>query len=538
MWLRNVVFLGLLLAGVGSLAAALFPTPTPPRVLHFNSAEQQPADFRSVVERVDASFQKQWEELKLQPAERTDDLHVAQRLSLALMGTIPSVQEIREFEKRPAEERIEWWLAGIFQDRRYADYVAERLARAFVGTEDGPFIVYRRRRFVSWLGDQLAVNRGYDAIVRELIADDGLWTDQPATNFITVTIQNDRGPDPERLAGRVARAFLGIRIDCAQCHNHPFEKWKQSDFQGLAAYFGQVKNSFSGIKDAAGEFSVENRKTGEHETISPHVPFLPDLLPAQGGRRQQLAAWVTDKRNPYFARVTVNRTWALLFGRPLVDPVDNLPASGDLPAALEVLAADFAEHDFDLQRLIRLIAATAPFHLDSRKIPELTQEESEVYEREFAQFPLTRLRPEQVVGKLLQASSLETVNRETHILTRMFAYLRDREFVQRYGDPGEDEFTPRCATIPQLLLTMNGTLVHERTRESLFGAATRIGMMAPDDGSAVEIAYLAALTRPPTPFEASYFTDRLAGTRGPERARRMEDLYWTLVNSTEFSWNH
>src|SRR5438093_154662 len=126
MWLRNLVFLGLLVAGVGSLAAALCPTPTPPRVRHFNAVEQQAVEFRTVVDRVDSSFRKQWQELNLRPAQRADDLQIAQRLSLALVGTIPSLQEIREFESRPADERLAWWLAGIFQDRRYADYVAER----------------------------------------------------------------------------------------------------------------------------------------------------------------------------------------------------------------------------------------------------------------------------------------------------------------------------------------------------------------------------------------------------------------------------
>src|SRR5205823_3319510 len=109
MWLRNLVFLGLLLAGVGAVAAALFPTPTAPRVRHFDPAEQQAAEFRSVVERVDASFRKQWQELNLRPAECADDLQIAQRLSLALMGTIPSIQEMREFEKSPADERLAWW---------------------------------------------------------------------------------------------------------------------------------------------------------------------------------------------------------------------------------------------------------------------------------------------------------------------------------------------------------------------------------------------------------------------------------------------
>src|SRR5262249_22824390 len=154
-------------------------------------------------------------------------------------------------------------------------------ARACVGTEDGPFILYRRRRFVSWLADQVAQERPYDAIVRDLIASDGLWTTQPATNFVSVTSKPDKKnqPDPVRLAGRVTRAFLGIRLDCAECHNHPYAEWKQSDFQGLAAFFGQTRVGFTGIHEGAGEFEVKEKKTDEMKTVAPRVPFAADLLP-------------------------------------------------------------------------------------------------------------------------------------------------------------------------------------------------------------------------------------------------------------------
>lgn len=125
------------------------------------------------------------------------------------MGTIPSLEEIRQFESRPEGERLTWWIDHVLQDRRFADYLAERFARVFVGTEDGPFILFRRRKFRSWLSDQITLNVPYDQIVREVISTEGIWTEKPATNFITVTAQNDKAnqPDPVRLAGRVTRAF-------------------------------------------------------------------------------------------------------------------------------------------------------------------------------------------------------------------------------------------------------------------------------------------------------------------------------------------
>jgi hypothetical protein len=538
MWKRNLFFVGAILAGILGVRAALFPPPVPPHTPHFDGGQFDSEEFRSVITQVDAAVRERYTQEGLEPAPPASELTIARRLSLALTGSIPSLQEIRQLDAYTGGHRLQWWLEGILQDRRSADYLAERFARVFVGTEDGPFLIYRRRRFVSWLSDEFQKNRPYDELVRELIAGQGLWTDKPATNFVTVTVEQGEGksgqPNPERLAGRVTRAFLGIRLDCAQCHNHFFEKWKQTDFQGLAAFFGQTREGFTGTYDGEGEYTHENRKTGEPETVVPRVPFLPDLVPLDGTRRQRLAGWVTHPRNPYFARVTVNRAWALMFGRPMLDKVDDVSSSEDIPAALPVLADDLIAHHFDLHRLFRVIAATEAFQRDSAADHEIT----ETHEKHWAAFPLTRLRPEQVAGSVQQATSLTTLNAETHILVRLFALGARNDFLKRYGDTGEDEFDNRTGTIPQRLLMMNGELIHDRTKEGLFTAASRIGMQARDDRSAVRIAYLSVLSREPTAQEYAHFEARLAGTGGTERGRCMEDFYWALLNSTEFSWNH
>jgi hypothetical protein len=536
MWLRNLLFLGLVVGGLVALGAGLMPPRQPKSVTRYDAGAYRAPEFLDAVARVDASFRQQWAEGKLRPAPAASNLAVARRLALGLMGTIPSLEEVRQFEPLPADEQLPWWVDHVLQDRRFADYFAERFARACVGTEDGPFIFYRRRRFVAWLGDQFAVNRPYDALVRDLIASGGLWTDKPATNFVTVTVQpdNQNQPDPVRLAGRVTRAFLGLRLDCAECHDHPFASWKQTDFQGLSAFFGQTHLGFTGIHNGPGEYEAAERKGGEKRAVAPRVPFAPELLPEEGDRRGRLARWVTDAKNPYFARAAVNRVWALMLGRPLVDPVDNLEADGVTPPpALQLLADDFAAHGFDLRRLIRVIAATEVYRLDSAADHEITEAE----ENAWAAFPMSRLRPEQVVGSLLQAASVTTIDSESHILVRLVRYGSQNDFVKRYGDSGEDEFDGKGGTIPQRLLLMNGKLVHDKTKEELFNAATRIAWMAPDDARAVEAAYLAVLTRRPTPEEAAHF-EKLLAEPGAKRTERLEDLYWALLNSSEFSWDH
>lgn len=532
MWARNLLFVGFLLGGSAALLGNLLPAKARPTPVH---APPPHAEYEAAVKAVNTELQKQWAEQKLTPTAAAPELAIARRLSLALTGTVPSLEEIRSFEGQPAEQRIQNYLEAILQDRRFADYFAERFTRTFVGTEDGPFIVFRRRRFRAWISDELMKHRPYDEMVRELIASEGLWTDKPPTNFVTVTYDPEKKKvDAERLAARVARAFLGIRIDCAQCHDHPFQDWKQQDFHRLAAFFGQTHQGFTGIYDGEGEHELENRRTGEKTPVQPQVPFEPNLVPQEGTRRQKLAAWLTNPRNPALARATVNRVWALMFSRPLVDPVDDLGSVEKLPKVLTILADDFASHGYDLRRLIRVIAATEAFRRDSKSDGEIT----EAHEATWAAFPLTRLRPEQVIGGLLQAGSLPTISEESHIITRLTRYAGEKDFVERYGDPGEDEFDTRAGTIPQRLLLMNGVIVHDRIKEDLFNASSRIADLSPSDAKAVETAYLAVLTRRPTADEQQHFETRIAGVQGDERKRRLTDLYWTLLNSTEFSWNH
>jgi hypothetical protein len=242
---------------------------------------------------------------------------------------------------------------------------------------------------------------------------------------------------------------------------------------------------------------------------------------------------VTHPKNPYFARAAVNRVWALVTGRPLVEPVDNLEADSPSQPALQILADDFVAHGFDLRRLIRVIAFSEVYRLDSAGGPE----NGEAADKVWAVFPLTRLRPEQVVGGVIQAASITTINSESPLLVRLFRFGEQNDFVQRYGDSGEDEFDAHGGTIPQRLLMMNGKIVYERTKAEVANASARIAWMAPDNARAVEIAYLTVLTRRPTSAEASYFERSLAepNTNRPER---LADICWALINSTEFSWNH
>lgn len=540
MWKRNLLFIGLLCIGGITLAANLMPSGKVKPLSGYDPQHFKADQFEATVTSVDRSFQETWASNNLQHAAQAPDLQIARRLSLGLMGTVPSLQEVRQIEALPASERLSAWLDHILHDRRFADYFGERLARAYVGTEDGPFVLFRRRRFVAWIAEQIAANRPYDQMVRELIADDGIWTDKPATNFVSVTAQQDNAnqPDPVRLAGRVTRAFLGLRIDCAQCHNHPFAHWKQTDFEGFSAFFGQTKIGFTGIHDEGKqEYMVTDRRSQQERTVMPDVPYNPELVPSTGNRRQKLADWVTHPKNKYFGRAAVNRVWALVFGRPLVEPVDNLEPQDDqpLPAALDLLADDFVSHGYDLRRLIRLMAQTQVFRMDSATPHDVT----DAHEKAWAIFPLTRLRPEQVAGSILQSTSIATLDSDRHLLIRLIRYGDENNFVTRYGDSGEDEFEGRGGTIPQSLIRMNGEMVRDKINGGPSHGSAQINMLTTSDAKAVEAIYLCVLSRRPTANEAAYFEKYLQDNTVPlNRTDRITDIYWALLNATEFSWNH
>ena len=570
MWQRNLLFFALCLSGVVAIAASLLRGDRIEEPSNIPVAKAGD-DFQVVVAKVNLEFREHWNCLppyeylesgdidrsncrSIEFAQRADDLTIARRLSIGLTGTVPSFEELRLLESKSEDIRLQWWLAHLLEDRRYADYVAERFARAYVGTDNGAFLVFRRRRFVTWLRDRFAENYPYNELVRNLMSDTGLWTDSPAVNFVTATLDgNDDGqPDPIRLAGKTSRAFLGMRIDCVQCHDDMLgnvilgkadEKRDalQTDFHQLAAFFGQTNMSFLGIKDGKGEYEYQFLDADETAQVPAVVPWGEDFLSTEGTRREALANWITHEKNKPFARAAVNRVWALMCGRPLVDPVDDIPLferpDDDVlfPPGFETLAEDFIQHGYDIQRLIRIIANTEVYQRSSRADFEVTAE----HEDNWAVFPLTRLRPEQVAGALIQATTLTTIDRNSHIIFQLQRFNQQSEFIKRYGDMGEDEFEDRGGTITQRLLMMNGQLTHERIHDNpLVSAAPRISALAPTDEQAVEVTYLSSLTRRPTEKELNHFKLRLSGKRGDERNDVIQDMFWTLLNSTEFLWNH
>ena len=526
------------------------------------------------VGRVNAWFRERWKTEDIDPAERADDLIVYRRLSLALHGTIPSLEEIRTFAADSSTDRIERWLIKMIEDERFADYFSERLARMLAGTEGGTFVIYRRDRMKDWLAEQIRNDRPWSEVTTELIASEGLWTDSPASNFVTAANIPDEGIDENKLAGKTVRAFLGQRIDCAQCHDHPFDTWKQGDFEGLAAFYGQARVTPGGVVDRTTEegepvvYEIIDPGEEDGRVVEPRVPFHSDWLPETGTRREQLAAWVVHPENSRFERATANRIWGLMFGRAWHDPVDDLPHpedNSDREDLLDVLGQEFRANGDSLKFLIRMIAESDIFRLKSDAV-HVTDEQYLTMQREWAVFPVVRLRPEQVIGSMFQAGFVRTIDQKSNLFVRFARFTSENDFLKEYGDLGEDELLQQTGTIPQALLRMNGKFTRDLTQTDGFHAAGQILSYSQDDETLLQNCFLACLSRSPTDDERQVLIEYLETGVMPEedtapekdiqldddsivtvkgeqqqktsREQRVRDLYWILFNSPEFSWNH
>lgn len=546
-WMKDVFF-GLVVVGVGtSIAFSLLSSDRIENPDSFHPKGQFRKSVSLTASEVDLAFKQMWDRAKVTPAEPADNLTIARRLALGLAGTIPSLEEIRALEEIKPEDQVYWWVTRLLQDQRSSDHLAERYTRALVGVEEGPFLVFRRRRFAQWISEQLQVNRPYDWIVRDILTNEGIWTDEPAVNFYTRTISEEtEQPDPILLAARTSRAFLGLRIDCLQCHDDFLGTLDlgdqdnrrgglQTDFHALAAFYGQTKNSVLGIRDNNQSEPYQYQLLGEdsESKIEPKFPFHSELDNENDNLRKRLAGWVTHPDNRPFARSAVNRVWAIMTGRPLVTPVDHIPLTGPFPEALEVLVDDFIENKFNLRRLIHVISQTQAFQLSSVHPDEI----SYAHEDQWAVFPMVRLRPDQAAGSIAQSTQFATIDNTAHIITRLTSFGQINEFITRFGDPGEDEFEDRGETVTQRLLMLNGNMVSERLRTELNSCSLLAGL-SPDHDTTLDIVYLATLTRRPTEEEKVHFKQTLQDKYGNDRKREVLDIYWSLLNSAEFRWNH
>ena len=269
------------------------------------------------------------------------------------------------------------------------------------------------------------------------------------------------------------------------------------------------------------------------------MPFHPEWLPTEGSPREQFAHWLTHPQNRRFDRAIANRVWGLMFGKPFIAPVDDMPNPPDDAHrdVLDLLGQDFRQHDCDLRRLVQVIAGSQSFRAASLH-PSEDADELEKLNDQWAVFPLTRLRPEQIIGSMQQASYIQTIDQNSHLVVRFNRFNSENDFVKAYGDLGDQELVDRSGTIPQALLRMNGEMTRDAINTDPLSAVKRIATMCQSNQDVVEVSYLACVARRPTVEEAAHFVRLLDERRDKDREPIVEDIFWTLFNAPEFSWNH
>jgi hypothetical protein len=489
-------------------------------------------DARAVAKRIDAMLAEKWASAHLVPVAVADDAEFLRRVSLDLIGTIPTAAEASDFLDDPAQDKRAALIERLLDGPSYTARAAEIWRQVLLPeaeTED-------RARAVSgdleaWLRRKVAEEAGYDRIVREVLTAKLPERDamamarargepSPAAYYLA------REAKPENFAAGASRVFLGVRLECAQCHNHPFARWKREQFWGFAAFF-------AGLNEPAPEEMIRPAKGRAAPPRELTIPGTSQVVPAahldgkapdwrpRVDSREVLADWITAPDNPYFARAVVNRVWSRFFGVGLIEPVDDLgveddPAFADL---LDYLAGEFRSHGYDLKFLIRVITATKAYQLTSAvDPPESTPPPL------FASMPVRGLESRQLFDSLARATGAAGAQSARSRFLELFATRDERP-------------TEAQASILQALAMMNGPLVAGATRPEagdVLGAVAEAPFL--DTAGRIEALFLSALTRRPSPEELALLVPYVEGR--DDRAVALADVFWALLNGPEFRFNH
>lgn len=490
-----------------------------------------PVPANEISRKVDEHFEQIWAANAVQPAKLADDATFLRRVYLDLTGTIPDVRQTREFlnDKRPDKrQRLIKKLLGTTEQ---SAHLARELAQAMLPNQQnlGP-------QFEEWLFARLQAGATWNQIAKDIIAPDvGGRTGE-------ALFANSLERKPEKFADATARVFLGLQMGCAECHDHPFGQWSREEFWNYTAFFADVAAMQDRAVFGRADFAVEQVVRGpvsplvipNTSTVArPQFPGAKEIMPkGDKADRERLAEWMMAPDNPWFARAAVNRIWSMMFGRGLVEPVDDLTiADASLTKeVLELLAQDFAASGFDIKRLLNVIAATNVYQLASH-----TDEMGSVRADLFDVMSVRSLTANQIYGCLIQAVS----GRRATPAEMQQAAAEQRAFIQSLTAPTQTP-TEFQAGIPQMLTLLNGPLVARVTdvQKCDLLAALKDGPFFTDDDR-IRILYLSTLTRMPTEVEyeraKTFLSDRReADSHGQE----LGDLLWVLLNSSEFLLNH
>lgn len=480
----------------------------------------------------------------VEPAPAADDAEFLRRASLDLIGCIPTAEEVRAYLADTSLDKPLKLVDRLIADARHARHFA-RTWRALLlpEIETEPQLRYLQPGFEKFLEQRRLKNAGFDVIVRDLLTVPIASPDQ-TPEFVLRDLNQpnpiafiaSKSADPAKIASSSIRTFLGLRLECAECHNHPFDPWTREQFWSQAAFFAGIERRGKG--PFAPLVEVANRKEISLMNTDRMVPvqFLDEAEPRPAGTtspRVEFAAWMTSPSNPYFAKAIVNRVWSQLLGTGLSEPVDDFSEANppSHPELLDELATAFRESGYDLSLLLRAICRSEAYRRTSRITYE-SQSSPEL----FARMAIRPMSPDQFADSILVAVQAEPS--DERVAGDDVEELNRRRILDLLQAEGSG--TDPATSVTQALAFMNGKIVDRATRPATGARLQRILEEFSDElDRQVEDLFLVTLSRLPTDAERETIAATLKTERAnQERGDRLGNLLWALLNSPEFRWNH
>lgn len=488
--------------------------------------------------KVDELAVAKWKKLGLKPSPTCDDATFIRRVTVDVCGRLPTAAEVRAFlDDKSADKRAKL-IDKLLDSADYPAYFAMKwgaiLRNSNLAGADQAAVAFH-----NWLKDKIARNRPYDEFVRGIVAAAGEWQDAPAINWLW----QNRDDQLHQVTADVAQVFLGTRLQCAKCHHHPYERWGQADYYGLAGFFtrlgrksfGQPPPYYASASPTTGERDPTTGKTPEPKFLDgPVGKFTPDDDP-----RHALVDWMIKPENPFFAKALVNRLWGHFLGRGIVSEVDDLretnPPSN--PELLDWLASDFVKHKYDMKHVIRTILNSKVYQLSA------TPTDDNKHDRQnFARYYARRLPAEVFLDAVNSTCGVRGGFNGVSANARAIDLPHEgfgSYFLDTFDRPKRVTVC-ECerstgATLGQVLLLANS----EEIENKIADGNGRVAKFFKDKKSVADMIddlYLTALSRPPTASERKRLADYIENAKDKQRA--VEDVLWAILNTREFMFNH
>ena len=485
---------------------------------------------------VDEAVYAKLKKLRLAPSGVCDDATFLRRACLDITGALPTPEEVTRFMGDSAADKRNRLVDELLKRKEFAELWVMKWAELLeIRSRDNAVYPKAALVYFEWLRNQMLADVPLDRIVRSLLTASGSTLRDPAANYYQVE------PDTQKLAENTAQVFMGMRIQCAQCHNHPFDRWTLNDYYGFDAFFAQVGHKPG---DDPRETVIFDRKEGEvkHPVTGAVVrpKFLGGEVPEITGesRREVLARWLTSPQNPYFARNVANIVWAHFIGRGIIEPVDDVrisnPASN--PELLDALAAKLVEYQYDFRKLVRDICVSRTYQLDTRP-----NDTNAADDRNFAKASIRRIRAEVL---------LDCISQVTQTQDKFPGLPRGAKAVEIPDGNAANYFlttfgrasrTTVCScevkvdpNLSQALHLLNGDTVQNKIEQG--GVVKSLLKRGQTPEQIIANLYLRCLSRPPSPEELGKLKAFCKAGSAPEQV--LDDVFWSLLNAKEFVFNH